>query len=196
MMPFRKKLNRIPKAGNWMIALLLLSMYSCENDLTQLPGNGNLRDLDADRASEVTFIYSEKGVTKAKLYTKEFVGNETAKPSFIDFNKGVRMELFNDSLKIENVVTAKTARYYSKEGNVIAKDSVVARNAKGDKLETEELIWNRRLSRFYTNKPVKITANGQVTLGQSMEANQDFSNVKIENQRGSIPVNNNDLPTE
>lgn len=179
-----------------MLALSLLTFYSCENDLAQLPGNNNLKDLDADRASEVTFIYSENGVTKAKLYTKDFTGNENAKPPYIDFNKGVKMELFNDSLKVENIITAKTARYYTKDGNVIAKDSVIARNVKGDKLETDELIWNRRLSRFYTDKNVKITANGQITTGRGLEANQDFSLVRIKNQLGSIPVNNSDLPTE
>ena len=196
MIFFKQNFGLLKKVGIYILAFSLFSFYSCENDLTKLPGNNNLKDLDADRAAEVTFVYSENGITKAKLYTKEFVGNENAKPPYIDFNKGVKMELFNDSLKVENVVTAKTARYYNKEGNVIAKDSVIARNVKGDKLETDELIWNRRLSRFYTDKAVKITANGQVTMGQGLEANQDFSLVRIKNQRGSIPVNNSDLPTE
>jgi LPS export ABC transporter protein LptC len=196
MMPFQQNLSLLKKAGCCLLAFVMLSFYGCENDLTKLPGNGNLKDLDADRASEVTFIYSENGITKAKLYTKDFVGNENARPPYIDFNNGVKMELFNDSLKVENVVTAKTARYYNKDGNVIAKDSVIARNVKGDKLETSELIWNHRLARFYTDKDVKITANGQITTGRGLEANQDFSIVRIKNQLGSIPVNNNDLPME
>ena len=173
--------------------LASFTFYSCENDLSKLPGN-EIKDLDADRASEVTFIYSENGVTKAKLYTKEFVGNENARPSYIDFKKGVRMELFDANLKVENIVTAKTARYYNKEGNVIAKDSVVARNAKGEKLQTEELIWNRKLEKFYTEKFVRITTKDQMVWGEGLEANQDFSHVIIKQQRGSIPVNSSDLP--
>lgn len=196
MMPTKEHLNLFTKARNYILAFVLLTLCSCENDLTKLPGNSNLKDLDADRASDVTFIYSEMGITKAKLYTKEFVGNENAKPSYIDFNNGVKMELYNDSLQVENIVTARTARYYNKEGNVIARDSVVARNAKGDKLQTEELIWNRRLGMFYTDKFVRITANGQISWGEGLEANQDFSHVRLKNQRGSIPVNNNDLPIE
>lgn len=168
---------------------------SCENDLSKLPGN-EIKDLDADRASEVTFVYSENGKTKAKLYTKEFVGNDNARPPYIDFKKGVRMELFDENLKVENIVTARTARYYNKDGNVIAKDSVVARNAKGEKLQTEELIWNRKLEKFYTEKFVRITTKDQIVWGEGLEANQDFSHVIIKNQRGSIPVNSNDLPLE
>ena len=196
MMSPKQSLGLLKKAGSYTLLFSLFTLYGCENDLSKLPGNNNLKDLDADRAAEVTFIYSEKGVTKAKLYTKEFVGNENAKPPYIDFNKGVRMELFNDSLKVDNIITAKTARYYNRDGNVIARDSVVARNVKGDKLETQELIWNHRLAHFYTEKNVKITANGQITTGRGLEANQDFSIVRIKNQLGTIPVNNNDLPTE
>jgi len=195
MMPARNYRNLYRKAAGYSAFLFLLTLSSCENDLTQLPGNNTLKDLDADRASDVTFIYSEKGITKARLYTKEFVGNESARPPYIDFNKGVKIELYNDSLRVENTVTARTARYYNKEGNVIARDSVVARNAKGDKLQTEELIWNRKLGLFYTDKFVRITANGQVSWGEGLEANQDFSHVRLKNQRGSIPVNNADLPT-
>ncbi|KAA5534739.1 LPS export ABC transporter periplasmic protein LptC [Taibaiella lutea] len=196
MISSERLFHLIKKTG---ILILLPAMFifnSCENDLSKLPGNSDLKDLDADRASEVTFIYSENGKTKAKLYTKEFVGNENAKPPYIDFKKGVRMELFDENLKIENIVTAKTARYYNKDGNVIAKDSVVARNAKGEKLQSEELIWNRKLEKFYTEKFVRITTKDQIVWGEGLEANQDFSHVIIKNQRGSIPVNSSDLPLE
>jgi LPS export ABC transporter protein LptC len=186
----------IKKTGILILASGMFIFNGCENDLSKLPGNSDLKDLDADRASEVTFIYSENGKTKAKLYTKEFVGNENAKPPYIDFKKGVRMELFDENLKIENIVTAKTARYYNKDGNVIAKDSVVARNTKGEKLQSEELIWNRKLEKFYTEKFVRITTKDQIVWGEGLEANQDFSHVIIKNQRGSIPVNSNDLPLE
>lgn len=191
----------IPKYKNTfkLLTLLVTGLWllsGCENDLSQLPGNANLKDMDADRAMDVTFIYSENGKTKAKLYTKEFIGNENAKPAYIDFKGGVKMELYDDNLKVENIITAKSARYYNVDGNVIAKDSVVARNAKGEKLQTEELIYNRKLGRFYTEKFVRITGKDQIIWGDGLEANTDFSVVRIKSQRGSIPVNDKDLPFE
>jgi LPS export ABC transporter protein LptC len=195
MISSARPIHFIKKTGILIMLPVLVIFNSCENDLSKLPGN-EIKDLDADRASEVTFIYSENGKTKAKLYTKEFVGNENARPPYIDFKKGVRMELFDENLKIENIVTAKTARYYNKDGNVIAKDSVVARNTKGEKMQSEELIWNRKLEKFYTEKFVRITTKDQIVWGEGLEANQDFSHIIIKNQRGSIPVNSNDLPLE
>lgn len=190
-----EQILHIIRSTGVLIAVAVI-FNSCENDLSKLPGNEALKELDADRASEVTFLYSENGKTKARLYTKEFIGNDNARPPYIDFKKGVKMELFDENLQVESIVTAKTARYYNKDGNVIAKDSVVARNIKGEKLQTEELIWNRKLEKFYTDKFVRITTENQVTWGEGLEANQDFSHVIIENQRGSIPVNSSDLPVE
>lgn len=173
----------------------LLLLPSCENDLSKLPGNNSLKDLENDRASDVVFVYSEEGKVKARLFTKEFIGNESAKPPYIDFMKGVKMDMYDDSMQVESTITARTARYYTQDENVIARDSVVVRNRKGEKLQTEELIWNKKLERFYTDKFVRITKDDQISYGSGLEATQDLSYVKIKNQRGTIPVENSEFPS-
>jgi LPS export ABC transporter protein LptC len=188
-------LNFFGKPQGLFLVVCFMMLTGCENDLSKLPGNNSLKDLENDRASEVTFIYSEMGKTRAKLYTKEFIGAENAKPPYIDFLKGVKMDMYNDSLMVESTVTAHTARYYTDQQNVIARDSVVVKNVKGDKLQTEELIWNKKLQRFYTEKFVRMTINGQPSWGYGLEANEDLSYVRIKNQRGTIPVNEGDIPS-
>lgn len=189
-----KLFNFFRKPQGILLVVCCILLSSCENDLSKLPGNNSLKDLENDRASDVTFIYSEQGKTKAKLYTKEFIGSENSKPPYIDFLKGVKMDMYNDSLQIESTVTARSARYYTQEQNVIARDSVVVKNTKGDNLQTEELIWNKKLQRFYTDKFVRMNINGEPSWGYGLEANEDLSYVKIKNQRGAIPVNNADIP--
>jgi LPS export ABC transporter protein LptC len=180
--------------GLFLVVCFIL-FASCENDLDKLPANTANKDLESDRAMDVTFIYSENGKTKAKLHTSEFVGNETAKPPYIDFLKGVKMDMYDDQLQIESTITARSARYYTQEENVIARDSVVVKNKKGEKLQTEELVWNKKLERFYTDKFVRITKDDQISYGTGLEASQDLTYIKIKNQRGTIPVANSDFPT-
>lgn len=187
-------LYRIYKPQGLFLVVCCLVLIGCENDLTKLPGNDPLKEMESDKAEEVTILYSEKGKTKTRVSTKTFVGNDKVTPSYIDFLNGVKMELFNDSLQVETTLTARTARYYNKQENVIARDSVVITSKTGDKLETEELIWNQHLGRFYTEKQVKITKDGRVTYGKGLEATQDFSYVRIKEQRGAIPVDDKDIP--
>jgi LPS export ABC transporter protein LptC len=190
---FLLSLRRKPQGILLVVCCILL--VSCQNDLRKLPPDTTLKDLESDRATDVTFIRSEKGRTKAKLHTNEFIKNDNAKPPYIDMLKGLKMELYDDSLRVESTITARSARYYPKEGNVIARDSVVVVNKEGKRLQTEELIWNQKLERIYTEKFVRITIDNQITYGDGIEANQDFTWFRIKKQRGTIPVAKEEFPT-
>ncbi len=168
---------------------------SCQNDIRKLPSDKPI-DTEGDKVYNVEFIYSEKGIVKAQLFTKEFIRNDRAKPPYIDMQKGVRVDFFNDSLKTESKLTANYARYYAQNGNILVQGKVKVVNQSGDILETEELIWNQGLEKFYTDKHVKITVSGHVTEGERMEANRDFTWYRITRQRGTIPVESTEMPSE
>jgi len=184
--------------GKFLVACFIMPLccsllFSCKNDLSKLPENIKT-DFENERAYDVEFIYSENGQTKSQLFTKEFVRNDHAKPQYMDMLKGLHVNFFDDSMHVESNLKARYARYYPESGNILVRDSVVVFNKLGDKLETEELIWNQKLQKFYTEKLVKITSSGQVSYGEGMEANQDFTWFRITNQRGAVPVNSSDMP--
>ena len=59
-------------------------------DLKDLPPDANTIDFENDHAYDVHFIYSQNGKTKAELFTKEFIQNQTAKPPYMEMMKGVK----------------------------------------------------------------------------------------------------------
>lgn len=190
--------QRFMQQGKFLVACFIIPVYcclflSCKNDLSKLPENIKT-DFENERAFDVEFIYSENGQTKSQLFTQEFVRNDHAKPPYMDMLKGLHVNFFNDSMHVESNLKARYARYYPQSGNILVRDSVVVVNKLGDMLETEELIWNQKLQKFYTEKFVKITSSGQVSYGEGMEANQDFTWFRIKNQRGAVPVNSSDIP--
>ena len=78
---------------------------------------------------------------------------------------------------------------------MIVRENVCVVNKKGEQLNTEELVWNQKLDKFYTDKKVKITtAPNQVMYGEGLEANADFSWYKINNLKGNIAVDGKDVP--
>lgn len=174
--------------------LLFVFAISCKNDpkdIQSLLGKSNTQE---DKAYDVTIIYSELGKVKARIYTKEFIKNDVAKPAFMDMKKGIKVEMFNDTMNVESTLTARYARYYEKQGNILLRDSIVVVNKKNEKLETEELVWNQQVKKFYTEKFVKITMPSQVMYGDGLEANEDFSWYEIKNPRGIVQVNKSELP--
>jgi LPS export ABC transporter protein LptC len=176
------------------ILFLMMFLTSCQNDQQEIDALTAKNSRQEDKASDVTIIYSERGKVKARLFAKEFVRNEIAKPPYTDMKKGLRVEFYNDSLQIENTLTARNARYYDAQGNILIRDSIVIINKKGERLNTEELVWNQQIQKFYTEKFVRITTATQVMYGDGLEANQDFSWYQIKNLKGMVRVNKDQMP--
>lgn len=180
-----------------LIPGILFSMYlltGCRNDPKEIDALVNKGNMQEDKATDVTMLFSENGHVKAKIYTKEFVKNEVAKPPYTDMRKGVNVDFYNDSLGIESTLTARYARYYDKQGNVLVRDSVVMVNKKGERLNTEELVWNQSIRKIFTEKFVRITTPTQIMYGDGLEANEDFSWYRIIHPKGIVQVNKTDVP--
>jgi LPS export ABC transporter protein LptC len=186
-----KQSSRIVFPG---ILFLSLWLSSCKNDPDEIAALVTKNTIQEDKAKDVTILYSENGQTKVRMFAKEFIRNEVAKPPFVDMKHGLKVEFFNDSLIVNSTLTAKYARYYEKQGNVLIRDSVVVVNKKGERLETEELIWNQNVKKIYTEKFVKVHTPTQIMFGNGLEANEDFSWYVIKNPTGIVQVDKAEMP--
>ncbi len=177
--------------------ILFVAVFaSCKNDMSEINAVVNKSQGQEEKAYDVTLIYSSEAKVQARLFAKEFVRNEVAKPTYIDLKKGLKVEFYDDSLNVQSTLTAKYARIYEQKQNVLIRDSVLIVNKKGEKLRTEELVWNQTIQKFYTDKAVSITTGTQTLYGDAMEANHDFSWYRITNLRGSMSVEKDKVPGE
>ena len=174
--------------------LITFLIAGCKNDPKEIDALISKRSIQEDKADEVTIIYSEHGKSRIRMFATEFIRNEIAKPPYVDMRKGLKVEFFDDSMKIESTLTAQYARWYEGKGNVLIRDSVVVVNKKGETLRTEELIWNQNVKKFYTEKFVRINTPDQVMYGDGLEANEDFTWYRIKNPKGTVRVNKEELP--
>lgn len=176
------------------LAVCMLMFFACENDMKKIHSTLDRSMLNQERAEEVEILYSKEGHTKAKLSTKSFSHVQNAKPFYIEMRKGLRVEFYDDSLRTSTVLTAKYGKMFEENGNVLVRDSVVVVNSKSEQLQTEELVWNEKAQKFYTEKFVKISTPTQVIYGDGLESNQTFTEYQITNVKGIIGVNKQSLP--
>jgi LPS export ABC transporter protein LptC len=187
-----KAFNNITRSLFPGVLFILFILPACKNDPNTIRALTQKGLGQEDKAQDVTIIISEHGKVKVKLFSHTFIRNEVAKPPYTDMKDGVKAEVYNDSGMIENTITARYARYYEQQGNILVRDSVVIINKKGEKLNTEELVWNQSIKKIYTEKFVKITTPKQILYGDGLEANDDFSTYQIKNFKGSIQVGGKD----
>ena len=180
----------------WIIGSILILHASCKNDLKKIHQTIDRSMLNTERADSVTIIYSKEGITKAQLFAKTFNHVQDAKPPYIEMKNGIKVLFYNDSMNLQSTLLAKYGRYFEQSGNVLVRDSVVVYNIKKEQLNTEELIWNEKLQKFYTDKFVKITTPTQIIYGNGLESNQNFSDYTILKMKGIIGVNKSSLPVQ
>lgn len=185
---FKQFTRVIPGILFWCMAA------SCHNDPKDIKALTDPTSIQEERAHDVVIIYSERGKVQVRLFGHLFIRNEAAKPPYIDIKEGLRVEFYDDSLHITAVLTARNARYYEQQGNVDIRDSVLVVNNKGERLNTQELIWNQNIRRYYTEKPVKITTPTQQLFGDGLDANENFSWYQIKNLKGAVKVNKSEMP--
>lgn len=171
-----------------------IQVIGCKNDLKKIHNTLDRSMLNTERADEVQIIYSKEGHTKAQLFTKTFTHIQNTNPTYIEMKDGLKVLFYNDSLDILSTLSAKYGKMFEESGNVLVRDSVVVTNNKKEQLNTEELIWNEKLQKFFTEKFVKISTPTQVIFGDGLESNQNFTEYQITNVKGIIGVTDKVLP--
>lgn len=192
------KLRQIGRGGilfsRFWPLLGIVFCLSCGNDTADIRELMEKTAVQEDKATEVTIIFSEEGQVKARIQADTFIRNQASDPPYTDMKQGIRVEFFDDSAQVESTLTARYARIYERENNILIRDSIVIINKKGEKLETEELVWNQKLKKCYTEKFVRITTPEQIMYGDGLEANEDFTWYQIKNIKGVLQVEKSELP--
>ena len=175
-------------------ALGLLS--ACENDINKI------REISARQVSKqvqrtkgVDVIYSDSAKVKARVLAPLMLEYPVGIKPYTVFPKGVKLYIFNDSLKISTTLVADSAIRRENDKLTEMYKNVVVTNAKGETLKSDELIWDENKKLIYSNKAVRTkSANGNVMQGTSFTSDETFTHWKMQQSTGVIHVNDNVAP--
>lgn len=150
-------------------------VLSCENDIKEV--NRLLEKKSArEEALKIESYLSEAGKVKAKLTSPiMYRYNDSA---YMEFPRSLKVDFYDDSTKVESVLTALYAKYMQNERKVFLKDSVMVVNLNsGDTLKSKELWWDQNKEEFYTDKPAAAhQRNGNILYYRNgLRAAQDLS---------------------
>ena len=151
------------------------------------PADPGTAQIEAD-ASQVTYDMhmrvTEAGVLKADLFA------DTAVTPVGDTRtnmKRVRLTFFNPG-EPPSKLTSKTGEYEQQSGMMIARGDVVL-IVPGDKglrtIRSQELHWDQRSDRVWSDKETSITENGETLITSRFTSNSKFTNVEGTTARSS-----------
>ncbi len=172
------------------IAFLLgiaVLFFSCENKIERIKELSASDRLPGMEAENFEAIYSDSGVIQSKLITPLMIQyNEEDGEPFTEFPQGVKIERFGPNRQVDSRITSDYARYLDKQEKWIAKNNVVVVNQDGDTLKTEELNWERKTGKIYSDKFVKIIRADQIINGIGFESDANMANWQVKKVRGVL----------
>jgi LPS export ABC transporter protein LptC len=167
------------------LLLLFFTLASCEPDIEKVLLIADKERFPLETSDNVELLYSDSARVKVKLTAgrmERFVGADP----YLELPKGVVVLFYTDSLTVKSSLTANYAVRYVNTNIMEARNDVVVINEKGERLNTEHLIWDEQKSKIYSDEFVKITTKDEIIYGNGFEANEDFTKYKIFNIKGTI----------
>lgn len=166
-------------------ALLFLgSVSSCTTNLDMVSALENKEETATIIARNSEIIYTENGRVKLKVLAPLTKYYQNASDPYNEFPEGITVYTFSDSMELESELTSKYAHYSDYNQLWSASNNVVAKNSKGETLNTEHLFWNQKKKTIYTEDNVKITTPDGVQYGEGFTSDETFNNWEIKKPKG------------
>ena len=172
----------------WVIVVLFL-LFSCKEETR----TASISTAEADSIAfmstyGVSTLISDSGRISYKVEAEEWHMYDKRNPPYWAFEKGIYLEKYDDSLRVETTLRSDTAYYYDKMGLWQLFGNVRITTAKGEKIYTPKLFWSSDSGRIYSDSHIRIEQRDQVTEGIGFSSNQDMSVWEILNTTGIYPI--------
>ncbi|HFA49078.1 MAG TPA: LPS export ABC transporter periplasmic protein LptC [Bacteroidetes bacterium] len=169
------------------ILITALSFTACENDIAEVNRLFSNKETQVETALGVEMLYSDSAIMDLRIVSPKLIRHLDKRNPFQEFPDGIEIEFYDDKgIEVTARMTANYAQRYDNESKFIVRDSVVWMSENGEKLETEELIWEEEKDRVHTNKFVIVRRGDEIIYGHGFESNKDFTEWTIRAIEGRI----------
>lgn len=171
-----------------IIANMAVVLFSCENSLDKVKEFIDTDTINGVLAYNVVFTRSDSGFVQAQLMAPVMHSTE-GDSAILEFPKGFIAYIYEKDNEPTSKISGRYGIRYDSEDLMFARDSVVVENLDTkETLFTETLYWNQKRKKIYTRNSVKITSPDKIIYGDSLNANEDFSQRVIHGMRATLEI--------
>lgn len=187
---FAKSNNKIHSTAIALSAIAVLCiLFSCnENKTTAIVDNGESDSIAFMSTYGVSTLISDSGRISYKVEAEEWHMYDKRNPPYWAFEKGIYLEQYDDSMRVETTLRSDTAYYYDKLGLWQLYGNVRIHTIKNEKIFTDKLFWSSETERIYSDSHIRIEQEDQITEGIGFTANQNLTVWEILNTTGVYPI--------
>ena len=175
-----------------ILVVVLFFMGACKkNEPDKIEAIKDRSAIPIIHATEITTLISDSGVTRYRISAPNWDDFDKSSQPYWEFKDGIHLEKFNLDLKVDANIHSQYARFNKNDQLWELRGKVKATNLQGELFETEQLFWNQREERIYSDSLIKITQVSHIITGIGFESNQSMTKYLIKKPQGIFPVNEN-----
>ncbi len=172
-----------------LCALAVLIVVGCSNDKTEVVHrNTDMETAPTMMTRDVVTMISDSGITRYRITTDLWLVYDEATEPLWRFPEGLFMEKFDDKFATDATILCDSATYFKNKQLWRLDGNVNILNTLGEKFLTQQLYWDQRQNKVYSDSFIHIERADRTIEGVGFESNDRMTRYNIMNPTGIFPA--------
>lgn len=181
-------MRMLPAAALLSLAVSVV-FAACEDEKKEIiAGSANPETTPTMTTLDVSTLISDSGITRYRIITPLWYVFDEAKEPTWRFPDGLHVQTYDMRMRPEATIDCDTAIFYKNKQLWRLKGYVNIRNTVGEKFLTEELFWDQRMQKVYSDSFIHIERDQKVIEGYGFESNETMTRYHVLRVSGIFPA--------
>lgn len=137
---------------------------------------------------DVETLISDSGVTRYRIVTPIWYVYDEVDEPYWRFPEGLNLDKYDNFFRTEATVRADSAIYYKRKQTWQLDGHVSISNVINEKFLTQQLFWDQRTHKLYSDSFIHIERTDRVLEGYGFESNEQLTRYTIKKVSGIFPA--------
>lgn len=174
---------------------IVLAATSCKDDTTSVVSHATDPEVvPTMTTTDVQTIISDSGHTRYRIIAPVWNMFEEAKAPHWTFPKGVTCEELDDTYKMVTSIKCDSAYFDKVQSLWTLTGNVRISNVNNDLILTDELMWDQKTHKMYSDAFIHIEKQGRIIEGYGYESNERLTTYTLRQVEAIFPIDERRMP--
>ncbi|GCD77919.1 hypothetical protein JCM31826_14010 [Thermaurantimonas aggregans] len=178
--------HKFLKTGTAASVVVLFLFVGCRNNPEVVRQINQVDTLPVEQRENVHLVYTDSGYKRFEMKAPVAAFYNDLQNPKLEFSRGIHVWFYDYYGQVESELSAGYAVRFPALNRWEAMYNVIFVSKKGEKLETDHLIWDEAAEKIFSDKKVTVTTGREIIIGEGFEADQYFNTYKIQKITGEI----------
>lgn len=172
-----------------LVLVLALAAASCREDGKLSVTSGlDTKNMPSMQTVNVATLISDSGVTQYKIVSPLWNVYDQVDTPYWSFPKGIYLKKYDRNFNVIATVAADSAKFFRLQSLWKLDGNVELTKVPGELFLTQQLFWDQRRSRLYSDSFIHIETPERMLEGHGFESDDRLTRYSISRPTGIFPV--------